>query len=445
MTQTLDVQVREPVRPADNRALQESSRLRGAVSALSEGVSAGKDGKTGAETARNGHSFLAIIEKMIAGAKEGAGQPLGNPAIAERGAAGAQSPGDPPKKNEGRNAAKPAALSKLKLSDQRQVGATQPLSEMKPGQETRREASLSPAESLLSIKGGKETAAEVAKGETDTAPVKDKGSRSPIHRDAPEVQFYAESLSSLQRTGSADKERSQGPSAQETSTVKEAKNHRRERSAVIGVVDERSAQAISLSQEDSGLKTTLREGGEGSAEMTITLRDDSPARGEGSMYRLSDDAPGKAQDFQRMLSQEIRSNAQEFVRAGQIVLRDGNSGSIRLNLHPETLGAVRINLDLNDKKVSGRIVVSSKEAYEAFREGLDGLSQAFMDSGFDAAGFDLSWSGDGSGGSGFGNSGEASSPFYASSVPDVMSAPVSADNLTGSWIQRGSGAVNVYA
>ena len=32
----------------------------------------GKNGKTGAETARNGSSFLAMIEKMIAGTMEGA-------------------------------------------------------------------------------------------------------------------------------------------------------------------------------------------------------------------------------------------------------------------------------------------------------------------------------------------------------------------------------------
>ena len=99
-----------------------------------------------------------------------------------------------------------------------------------------------------------------------------------------------------------------------------------------------------------------------------------------------------------------------------------------------------------DKKISGKIEVSSKEAYDAFNENLNGLSDAFVEGGFESAGFDLSWSGQGSeSGAGKETSTKIISPFYASSVPDVMSATESSDSVTGGYRYAGSPAINVFA
>lgn len=100
-----------------------------------------------------------------------------------------------------------------------------------------------------------------------------------------------------------------------------------------------------------------------------------------------------AQQFGTMLSSEIQSNSSELVKTGSIVLKDGNQGTINLILHPEELGNVKIRLEISDNILTGRIMVESEEAFYAFKENLASLREAFTESGFDTAGFDLSWSG----------------------------------------------------
>ena len=45
--------------------------------------------------------------------------------------------------------------------------------------------------------------------------------------------------------------------------------------------------------------------------------------------------------------------------------------------------------------VSAQIRVASEEAFQAFKESIASLKQAFADSGFDTGSFDLSWAGNG--------------------------------------------------
>lgn len=96
--------------------------------------------------------------------------------------------------------------------------------------------------------------------------------------------------------------------------------------------------------------------------------------------------------FQTMLSSSVQENAGEIVKAGNVVLKDNNQGSINLILKPEALGNVKISLNLNDKVISGQISVQSREAFEAFRENLESLKQAFAQSGFETGTFDLNFS-----------------------------------------------------
>ena len=94
--------------------------------------------------------------------------------------------------------------------------------------------------------------------------------------------------------------------------------------------------------------------------------------------------------FQQMLSQQIQQNAPEFAKAGTIILKDQNSGSINMILKPESLGNVKISLQLTDKNINGHIVVQSKEAMEAFKENLDLLRHSFQENGFENAQLSLS-------------------------------------------------------
>lgn len=101
-------------------------------------------------------------------------------------------------------------------------------------------------------------------------------------------------------------------------------------------------------------------------------------------------AAGDASTFQRMLSNQLLNQAPEFVKAGSIILRDNDNGTINLNLKPEALGNVKITLHVTDKGIEGQIVVASKEAFEAFNQNMDNLKQSFRQSGFDAANLSLS-------------------------------------------------------
>lgn len=161
----------------------------------------------------------------------------------------------------------------------------------------------------------------------------------------------------------------------------------------IQVQDLRTAAENGVTEaslKDGNFVTTVTHG-DGTADITMQLAGGGEAGGKtGSIA-----SGGKEANFGTMLANQLQSNAAEFVRTGSIVLRDGNMGTINLVLHPESLGNVKISLELNDRMVSAQIRVASEEAFMAFKESISSLRQAFSDSGFDTGSFDLSWSGNG--------------------------------------------------
>lgn len=98
-----------------------------------------------------------------------------------------------------------------------------------------------------------------------------------------------------------------------------------------------------------------------------------------------------------------------IVKQAAFVLRDGGEGTIRLSLKPETLGKVKIHLEMAENKVSGRIVVESEEALKAFEREIRTLEQAFRDSGFGEASLETALD-SGNGGKW---KGDESRPFYS--------------------------------
>jgi flagellar hook-length control protein FliK len=127
-----------------------------------------------------------------------------------------------------------------------------------------------------------------------------------------------------------------------------------------------------------------------------------------------------------------------------MALRDGGAGTIKIALHPETLGHVKIHLEMTENKITGRIVVESEEALHAFRKELSALEQAFKDSGYANADLNLSLTADGSSEQehNFDES-SFSSRMAASSYEDgyeLESAPV-----INVILRRGTGQVNMLA
>lgn len=459
--QTLDVQAPkatvEPVR---------------AGNALAAGGAHAVNGKTGAETARNGSSFLAMIEKMIAGTKEGKGDALAAQAAktAGRGAGSAMGvPGDEYtliKPGFGKATAKAVPDGKNGQAVNRLAArAGKPVVTGHAGL-TGGKALASAEEGANALSATKGTASgdqnrlalfrngnagKAEAGESVLEGNAKPAAKKTLRGGTVSSREDAVALAGMQNPGQARApvvSKGAVPADGEISGVKALKADRKDKKVLIDVRDERTERADALQQSSPLVKSTAING-DGSADVTIGFHaiDGSSSREDASGHLTDAKKAEDGQSFASMLSQELKANAADLVKTGSIVLRDNNAGTIRLTLHPESLGNVKISLELSDdKRISGKIVVSSREAYEAFNENLDGLSKAFVDGGFQGAGFDLSWSGQGdSGGAKDERFAKLVSPFYASSIPDVMSAADIADREAGAYRSYGNRAINVFA
>src|SRR5208337_2096662 len=79
----------------------------------------------------------------------------------------------------------------------------------------------------------------------------------------------------------------------------------------------------------------------------------------------------------------------ELVRATNLVLKDGG-GEIRLVLKPESLGSVRIRMNLVDNKIEGRIIVDTSAVKQVMDQSIDALSRALTAGGFQTASLEVS-------------------------------------------------------
>ncbi len=432
--QTLDVQVHTPSGGPGAKGINGPP---GALLAL-------LNGEKGAETARNGTSFLAIIQKMLAGSMEGLdGQTLSR-AIrdAGRGAGNHLVPGEMDTLIKPGSAGLKAADSKTKegadASDSLAASLLAGTAVQKSLQED-----LSDEAGMKAIRQAlKEAGAIMPENSGETASVPVQPERVGVQQAGEQVPLLATPLQKADpKKDDLNKEHDSGAKVEKTA--------RQKLPASIALRDERVQQeAIRERIEPPVAETTVRDNGDGSADMSITFRTDGSRAAQGttttSLYTNSASA---GESFSAMLANEVKEGAQDFVRAGQIVLRDNNTGTIRLTLHPESLGNVRISLELgSDRKISGRIVVESKEAYDAFNDNLDGLSDAFREGGFDTAGFNLSWSGkDQDEYAAEQQAASVRAPFYAQSIPDVMSETETADRVMSALRSDGSRAVNFFA
>lgn len=171
----------------------------------------------------------------------------------------------------------------------------------------------------------------------------------------------------------------------------------------ISVMDYRSASESGVTEAslNDGNFVTSVSYGEGSADITFNLNQVAEKTSV-----VAGESP-KESRFASMLSNQLQNNAADMVKTGSIVLRDGNAGTINLILHPEQLGNVKISLELQDKLISAQITVASEEAFQAFKESISALKQAFSESGFQTGGFDLAWAGSGNNGTNQNNNGNS--------------------------------------
>jgi flagellar hook-length control protein FliK len=173
-------------------------------------------------------------------------------------------------------------------------------------------------------------------------------------------------------------------------------------------------------------------------ELTLHLKEGSN-RNNSESTPLSSQAPSRS--FQDMLAQELRTSMNgDIVRHASMVLKDGGEGLIRLNLKPESLGNVRIKLEMADNRVTGHILVETEEALRAFEKEIHSLEQAFKDGGFQGASLEVSVSADGRGSGAFQQGQTQQQPFYSErlaantydvAMPDLIGQNINSPSSSG--------------
>lgn len=195
-----------------------------------------------------------------------------------------------------------------------------------------------------------------------------------------------------------------------------------------------SDKIVQKAAEKKEINLSMQKQADGNIQMTMELA----AKAEQNITSSSAQTAGASgSNFQAMLSNAVQENAPDFVKAGNIVLKDNNQGSINLILRPEGLGNVKISLNLDDKNLSAQIMVNTKEAMEAFKESLPSLKQAFTESGFETGSFDLNFSNNQSNQQGFAQGENQNQQLFAQKsygefvTPRSLASEAAADSYAG--------------
>jgi flagellar protein FlbC len=244
-------------------------------------------------------------------------------------------------------------------------------------------------------------------------------------------------------------------------SIKEKKTEKLSSEPKVTVLDLRRASearkgAEAAKAEDAskdGPKDALRETKSDSGrELVRELSLDARAAGDSGGAAPSGKAEagvasGRASDFQSMLADRMREAWNgEIVQSAHLVLKDGDAGTIRLRLRPESLGNVKIELNLADNNISGRILVESDEAKSAFERNMNELSDAFRQGGFDSASLQVSVgsSGGGAGGASGNGSGDPRGPFFSERLRVADGALPDAGKAASAYSRRG-GSIDMLA
>ena len=281
------------------------------------------------------------------------------------------------------------------------------------------------AETYASVKTAEEASLTRTEGKKDRVSFKDDNIPSETKDKKPEGLYFAD-------------KKNEAPSRYD-----EMRNRSRRDKVTFDVRDFRTGTGANEStgtRPYSAIETTTgRAGIESPREITMELRLPDNAPGAQNSSQTSWEVRASSA-LENMLARELHQNFNgDIVRHASMALRDGGEGTIKIALKPESLGNVKIRLEMADNKITGHIVVESEEALNAFRKEISSLEQAFRDSGFSNADLNLSLTSEGQ------NAQEQESSFNQSMVSSRYESSYEQDALPIDVFYSRSGSINLFA
>jgi flagellar hook-length control protein FliK len=143
-------------------------------------------------------------------------------------------------------------------------------------------------------------------------------------------------------------------------------------------------------------------------------------------------APQDAAAFQKFL---VEKGYGQLVEQARIILKNDNQGEIRMTLYPETLGKIKVALNLSDSHLAGEIFVENQTVKEILQDNMGQLLQSFREGGFGDMNIQVSV-GDGSGQK---SAGENPSGFHAAGYDRQVSTSgndLRPDERISTWSDR---------
>lgn len=92
-----------------------------------------------------------------------------------------------------------------------------------------------------------------------------------------------------------------------------------------------------------------------------------------------------------LLARELKeSGNDQIVKKASFILKDNNQGEIKLILKPESLGRVKIQLNMNENNLVGKIIVENSKVGQIFENNLNDLSRSFEEAGISSSSIEVS-------------------------------------------------------
>jgi flagellar hook-length control protein FliK len=212
------------------------------------------------------------------------------------------------------------------------------------------------------------------------------GKKKPVKPTALRTDVLPDGVSETLKQGGAARADKQGeaPVAQAPDVTRAAGVPRT--APVIHVVDlrrktaDKASEAASAAQKVAQAGPAVKETASIFSQQQASLRDvEVPRKAAGTPAA----APQSGLERLREMA------GTELLRASNLVLRDGG-GEIRLVLRPESLGSVRIRMNVVDNRIEGRIIVDTSAVKQVMDQSIDALGRALTAGGFQSASLQVS-------------------------------------------------------